>query len=347
MRAVVWHGAHDVRVDRVADPVPFDARSAVVRVEASSICGSDLHLYHGLVPVIPGTILGHECIGTVEEVGAHVQRFRAGERVLVPAVVGCGECEPCRQGYTVGCEGLAAKVFGVSPLLPGAQAEALAVPAADFNLRAIPPELSDEEALLLTDIGPTGFYAAANAAIVPGERVVVLGCGPVGLCALQSAALFSPAQLIAVDRVGERLSVAQRFATHVIDASKEDVAQAVRELTKGRGADAVIEAVGSAETLRSCFEIVRVGGRISVVGVLIREDFPFPMATALLKDLTVRVGLVDVERFLPQLFSLVRAGRFSLASLITHRFPFEQAPEAYRLFASRAQGCLKVWLSHS
>ncbi len=344
MRAVVWHGASDVRVERVADAALFDDRSALVRVEASSICGSDLHLYHGLVPVIPGTILGHECIGTVEEVGGAVRRLRPGQRVLVPAVVGCGECSCCRESYVVGCEQLVAKVFGVSPLLPGAQAEMVAVPAADFNLRPIPPEVSDEDALLLTDIGPTGFYAARNADIRPGDSVVVVGCGPVGLCALQSAALFSPAQLIAVDRVCDRLEAARRFATHVLDASALDVAAAVRELTAGRGADAVIEAVGSTETMRLCFELVRIGGTISVVGVLIRDDFPFPMGTALLKDITVRVGLVNVGHFLPRLFGLVRAGRLSLAPLITHRFALEEAPQAYRLFDTRAGGCLKVWL---
>lgn len=345
MRALVWHGPGDVRVERVGDPAPYDRASAVVRVLASSICGSDLHLYHGLVPVVPGTILGHEAIGVVEEVGPEVRRFRAGQRVLLPAVVGCGECAPCRRLYPVGCERFPAKVYGVSPLLPGAQAEIVAVPAADYNLYPIPSGVSDEDSLLLTDIGPTGFYAAANAELCPGDTVVVLGCGPVGLCALQSAALFGPAQLIAVDRVPQRLQRASAFASRTIDASTESVSAVVRELTAGHGADAVIEAVGAAETLHLAFELVRIGGRVSVVGVLIREDFPFPMGTALLKDITLRVGLVNVQRFLPRLVALVQAGRLSLAPLVTHRMPLDEAPAAYRLFDQRRDGCLKVCLT--
>lgn len=345
MRALVWHGPEDVRVERVGDPAPYDNRSAVVRVVASSICGSDLHLYHGLVPVVPGTVLGHEAIGIVEEVGSEVRRFRAGQRVLLPAVVGCGDCRPCRELYPVGCEVLAVKVYGVSPLLPGAQAEAVAVPAADYNLHRIPDGLTDEDSLLLTDIGPTGFYAATNAEVTPGDTVVVLGCGPVGLCALQSAALFSPAQLIAVDRVPSRLHKAKEFASRAIDAGNENVRAIVQELSAGRGADAVIEAVGAAETLRLAFDLVRIGGRVSVVGVLIREDFPFPMGTALLKDLCLRVGLVNVQRFLPRLVGLVQAGRLSLSSLVSHRFSLDQGPVAYRMFDERADGCLKVYLT--
>lgn len=209
MRAIVFHSPHDVRVESVPDAGLRDARSAVVRVTCASICGSDLHPYEGAVPSLPGTVMGHECVGVVEEVGSEVRRFRKGDRVIVPAVVGCGDCPPCRKGYAVGCRTFAFKVFGVVPDLPGAQAEAIAVPHADANLLASPSELADEQVLFLTDILPTGYFAAQNAALRPGDVVAVVGCGPVGLLAIASAQLFGPARIVAIDRVPYRLERAR------------------------------------------------------------------------------------------------------------------------------------------
>jgi alcohol dehydrogenase len=345
VKAVVFHGTHDVRVESVPDAVVGDSRSAVVRVTRASICGSDLHVFHGTVPVLPGIVIGHESVGVVEDVGREVRRFRKGDRVIVPGVAGCGDCEPCRRGYAVGCLGFLTKVYGVSPQLPGGQAEAITVPHADFNLWPSAPDLTDEQLLFLTDILPTGYFAAENAALKPGATAVVIGCGPVGLFAIMCCQLFSPAMVLAVDRVGYRLDRAQQLGATPIDASRQDVHAAVLEATEGQGAHAVVEAVGSRETVRLAFELVRVGGVVSVVGVLIDQDFAFPMGTAFMKDLTFRVGLVNVQRYLPPLLSLVRSGRLDPTTLISHRLPLTDAVQAYAMFAARRDGCLKVALS--
>jgi 2-desacetyl-2-hydroxyethyl bacteriochlorophyllide A dehydrogenase len=344
MRGIVFHGPHDVRVETVPDPGLRDRRSAVVRVTRTSICGSDLHAVHGTVPSEPGVVIGHECVGVVEELGADVRRFRKGDRVIVPGVVGCGDCEPCRRGYAVGCVTFFQKVYGFSSELPGAQAELIAVPNADVNLWPTPSDLSDEQALFLTDIMPTGYYAAENADIKPGQTVVIVGCGPVGLFALLSAQLFGPARVLAIDRVGYRLDKARSFGAVPIDASKEDVRQRVLEATDGQGAHAVIEAVGAPETVHLAFELVRTGGTVSVVGVLVQQDFSFPMGTAFMKDLTFRVGLVNVSRFIPTLLPLIRSGRIDPTLLISHHLPLAQGEQAYELFDKREDGCLKVAL---
>lgn len=345
MKAIVLHGTNDVRVESVADPTLRDARGAIVRVTRASICGSDLHLVHGTVPGIPGTVIGHECVGVVEAVGADVRRFRKGERVIVPGVLGCGDCDSCRRGYPVGCVNFFNKVYGMSPELPGGQAEAIAVPNADANLYASPSDLSDEQVLFLTDILPTGYFAADNAAIKPGDTVVVIGCGPVGLFAVICAQLFSPSRIFAVDRLDYRLAQARALGAIPIDASRQDVRTAVLEATDGQGAHAVIEAVGAVETVHLAFELVRVGGVVSVVGVLIQQDFAFPMGTAFMKDLTFRIGLVNVPRFVPSLITLIRSGRIDPTALISHHLPLSEGVQAYELFGGRKDGCLKVVLT--
>jgi threonine dehydrogenase-like Zn-dependent dehydrogenase len=345
MKAVVLHGAYDVRVESVPDAGLTDPRSAVVRVTRASICGSDLHLYHATVPIIPGTVIGHECVGVVEEVGHEVRRFRKGDRVIVPGVIGCGDCNSCRAGYVVGCSLLFNKVYGVSPELPGGQAEAITIPAADHNLWPAPHDLEDEQVLFLTDILPTGYFAAANARICPGQTVAVIGCGPVGMAAIIASQLHGPARLFAIDRVPERLSLAQRFGATPIDVSTADPRGAVFEATGGAGADAVIEAVGSVPTVQLAFDMTRIGGVVSVVGVLLDQEFPFPMGTAFMKDLTFRIGLVNVPAFIPTLLPLVRAGRIDPKQLITHRMPLAAGREAYDIFDKRRDGCLKIVLA--
>ncbi len=345
MKAIVLHGAYDVRVESVPDAGLRDAHSAVVRISRASICGSDLHLYHAVVPIVPGTVIGHECIGVVEEVGDKVQRFRRGDRVIVPGVIGCGECEPCRLGYVVGCLQLFNKVYGVSPELPGAQAEAVTVPAADANLWPAPADLGDEQILFLTDILPTGYFAAANASISPGETVAVIGCGPVGISAIMCAQLHGPATVLAIDRVPERLESAKQLGAVPINADAGDVRTAVLEATGGVGAHAVIEAVGSVATVQLAFDIARIGGVVSVVGVILDQDFPFPMGTAFMKDLTFRIGLVNVVEYIPPLLALVRSGRIDPIRLITHRMPLTEGRRAYEIFDKRQEGCLKVVLA--
>lgn len=345
MKAIVLHGSGDVRVDSVPDARLSDARSAIVRVTRASICGSDLHLYHGTVPTIPGTVIGHECVGVVEEAGRDVRRFKKGDRVLVPGVIGCGDCDSCRGGYVVGCLSFFNKVYGVTPELPGAQAEALHVPHADANLLPSPSDLSDEQILFLTDILPTGYYAAENADLEPGKTVAVVGCGPVGLFAIMSAQLFGPARILAIDTVERRLELARELGAIPVDASRQDPGTAVLDATDGRGADAVIEAVGAAQTVQLAFDLVRIGGVVSVVGVLLQPDFPFPMGTAFMKDLTFRIGLVNVPRFVPTLLPLIRSGRIDPTRLISHRLPLAEGRRAYEMFDKKEDGCLKVTLT--
>jgi threonine dehydrogenase-like Zn-dependent dehydrogenase len=345
MRALVLNGPNDVRCERVPDAELRDGRSAVVRITRTSICGSDLHLLHATIPTLAGTIIGHEGVGVVEEVGRDVQRFRKGQRVIVPGVVGCGECDSCRRGYPVGCLNLHQKVFGFSHELAGAQAELLGVPGADANLWPAPDDLDDEQVLFLTDILPTGFYGAENARIAPGATVVVIGCGPVGLFALLASQLFGPARVVAVDRIPYRLERAAAYGATTIDAGREDVRARVFDLTDGRGADSVIEAVGGADTVTLALDLVAVGGVVSVVGAIIMPDFPFPMGTAFMKDITFRIGLVNVPRFIGTLIPLIRAGKLDPTALITHRLPLSDGRRAYELFGGRLDGCVKVALT--
>jgi threonine dehydrogenase-like Zn-dependent dehydrogenase len=344
MKAIVLHGAEDVRVDTVPDAELRDAGSALVRVTRASICGSDLHFYHGKIPMFPGTVIGHECVGVVEAVGADVRRFRTGDHVIVPGVVGCGECAPCRRAYAVGCLNFIYKILGTGPDLPGGQAEAVNVPSADFNLQTAPPELSDEESIFLTDILPTGLYAVENASLRPGSSVAVIGCGPVGLCAIACARLLGPARILAIDRVPHRLAVAESLGATPVNASTLDPSAAVNEATEGRGVDAVIEAVGSRETVASAFQLVRTGGVISAVGVLLAEDVPFPMGTSFMKDLTFRIGLVNVHRFVDPLLSLLRSGKLDPRFLVSHRMPLSDGARAYEIFDRKIDGALKVLL---
>jgi len=345
MKAIVFHAPYDVRVESVPDASLGDERSALVRITRASICGSDLHPYHGIMPMLPGVVIGHECVGIIEAVGRDVRRFKKGDRVIVPGVIGCGDCTECRRDYVVGCLAEPNKVYGFTPDLPGGQAEAIRVPHADANLFASPPDLADEQVLFLTDILPTGYYAAENASIRPGQTIAVIGCGPVGMFAILSAQLFGPARVLAIDKVGYRLEQAGKFGAVPVDAGKLDPRTAVLEATQGRGADAVIEAVGSSDTVKLAFDLVRVGGIVSVVGVLLDAEFPFPMGTAFLKDLTFRIGLVDVPRFVPMLLPLVESGRLDPTALISHRMPLAEGRRAYELFDKREDGCLKVALT--
>lgn len=347
MKAIVLSDSDGVRVSQVADATLRDPTSALVRMTCTSICGSDLHLVHRTVPAAPGTVLGHECVGEVEDVGSEVRRFRRGDRVILPGVIGCGGCAACRAGYAVGCLNQAVKVYGTSLELPGVQAEAVNVPAADFNLWPAPSDLTDEQVLFLTDILPTGYFAAQNAGIQPGDTVVVIGCGPVGLAAIVCAQLFGPARILAFDRVPYRLEQARAFGATAIDTSDSDPRTHVYGVTDGRGADAAIEAVGSTATVQLAFDLVRIGGRVSVVGVVVDPAFPFPMGTALLKDVTFRIGLVNVGAFIPPLLELVRSGRIDPTLLISHRLALAEGERAYHLFDGKRDNCLKVVLRPS
>ena len=344
MRAVVLQGKGEVSVEDVPDPELSGPDGAIVRVERTAICGSDLHLYHGLHGVT-GTRLGNEFVGTVEETGAGVQRLRKGDRVLVSGVIGCGHCDACRLGDPVVCTGgMPGKVFGVGLDLHGGQAEAVAVPSADLFALPIPEGISTEQAVLLTDILPTGYLGAQRADISPGDTVVVIGLGPVGVFALQCAQLFGPARVLAVDTVPERLARAEALGAEPIDASKGGTPQQVLEATKGLGAQAVIEAVGADATITDALFCCRAGGTVSVIGVNLNFQFPFPVPLALLRRLTFRVTLASIPTTWSALVPLIEHGRLHPEDVFTHRMGLSQAAEAYRTFDRREDGVLKVLL---
>ncbi|HWD56179.1 MAG TPA: alcohol dehydrogenase catalytic domain-containing protein [Acidimicrobiales bacterium] len=343
MRATVLNGPRDVSLETVPDPVLPGPEGIVVTVERTAICGSDLHLFHD-APTGTGIRLGHEVIGTVADAGPQVRNLARGDRVLVSGVIGCGVCGPCLAGQPNVCLADKAAAFGTVPNLPGGQAEAMAVPFADvFSLR-IPDGIADEDAVLLTDILPTGYVGALRAAISPGATVAVIGLGPVGIMALQCAALFGPARILAVDQVPERLARAERLGAEPIDAGIAPGAAQVMEATGGRGADSVIEAVGADATVLDAVSCAKSGGTVSIVGVNLSQALPFPMGLVFLKSLTVRAVFAPIPGTWPSLVPLVQSGRLQLADTFTHHMELGQVSDAYELFDSRVDGVLKVLL---
>jgi threonine dehydrogenase-like Zn-dependent dehydrogenase len=345
MRATVLQGPRQVTVENVPDPVLPGPEGVVVAVERTAICGSDLHLYHD-APTGAGIRLGHEVIGTVAETGPNVRSIRRGDRVLVSGVVGCGVCGPCLAGQPNLCLAGESAAFGTLPDLPGGQAEAMAVPFADTFALAIPEGVSDEEAVLLTDILPTGYVGAVRASIRPGSTVVVVGLGPVGIMALHCASLFGPARILAVDVVPERLARAERLGAEPIDARDAPGSAQVLDATGGRGAESVIEAVGADATVLDALSCAATGGTVSIVGVNLSMDLAFPMALVFLKSLTVRAVFAPVPSTWPSLVPLVQSGRWrGLTETFTHRMALGKVQDAYELFDSRSDGVLKILLT--
>ena len=334
-----------VSVHDVPDPVLPGPEGVIVAVERTAICGSDLHLYHD-APTGSGIRLGHEAIGTVADAGPQVRTLKVGRsrarvgrhRVRrLPSV-------PGRASRTCACNDKAA-AFGTVPDLPGGQAEAMAVPFADLFALAVPEGVADEEAVLLTDILPTGYLGAQRADIRPGATVVVVGLGPVGIMALQCASLFGPGRILAVDVVPERLARAERLGAEPIDARTAPGSAQVLEATGGRGAESVIEAVGADATIVDALSCAASGGTVSIVGVNLSMGLPIPMALVLLKSLTVRAVFAPVPGTWPDLVPLVQSGRLALADTFTHRMGLDEAAKAYELFDSRADGVLKILLT--
>lgn len=346
MKALVYRGPGDIRCENVPDPSPPDATGAIVKIEAAAICGSDLHIYHGQMSPDGGYGVGHESIGEVVEVGSAVRRFRSGDRVLVSGVIGCGECDPCLHNRVSLCERGMPRVFGTNQGLAGGQAEALAVPRADLWLRSIPAGVSAEQALLLTDILPTGYAGAYNASIEPGQDVAVVGCGPVGLMAIMSAQLFGASRVFALDSVPERLAAAERLGAIPCDVT-DGANETVFEATRGLGPHRLIEAVGSEASIHNAIGLVRSGGVVSVVGVNTSMEFPFPMGLALAKGLSFRIQICPVPQFWPALIPLIEQGRLRPEFVFTHRLGLSQGTAAYELFDSRRDGVLKVMLDPS
>lgn len=340
MRAVVVDTAGRIHIDTRPDPALPAPDGAIVRVEAASICGSDLHFLEGHYPIADPIPLGHEAVGTVVETGSQVTNFTKGDRVLVSSVAGCGHCAGCATRDPIKClDG--PRIFG-SGALGGAQAELLAVPAADFQLLTIPDNIDTEQALLLTDNLATGWAAAKRADIPIGGTVAVIGLGAVGMCSLRSALTLGAARVFAVDPVEARRTRAQRWgATGITPPS----AQPIREATDGLGVDSVIDAVGTDTSINDALDAVRTGGTVSIVGVHDLQPYPLPALACLLRSLTIRMTTAPVQQTWPELIPLLQAGRLDLGGIFTDTLPLDAATDGYAAAMSRSGEHLKVRLN--
>jgi threonine dehydrogenase-like Zn-dependent dehydrogenase len=336
MRAVVYRAIEQVEVAEVPDPVLLEPSDAIVRVGLTAICGSDLHLYHGKAPLEPGDTIGHEAIGVVDAVGSSVKRFAPGDRVVVSFDIACGDCWFCRKGQTQLCEDfgfLGYGVFGGS--LGGAQAELLRVPVADVNLLEVPEGLEDDRALFVGDALTTGVYAAGLAEISDGDIVAVVGAGPVGFFCAQ-AALPSAASVLALDLDHSRLSIAERIGAIPVDVSARNAQTAVDEHTQGRGADVVIEAVGTPAAFERSVDIVRRGGTVVVMGVYTSEVVQAQIGVWWVRALQVRfAGTTPVHAWWERAMAEVQAGRLDPLPIVSHRLPLDEAAHGYELFDTK------------
>ncbi|OAR25713.1 hypothetical protein A8W25_09160 [Streptomyces sp. ERV7] len=336
MRALQWHGAHRVALTDDAPPPRVETPDdAVVRVVRSAICGTDLHPYRGeIASFTPGTVTGHEFTGVVESVGSGVRGLRPGQRVVASDIIACGRCWWCRHGGHYQCEQVGLfgydTVVGARPFA-GGHAELVRVPFADVVLFPIPDDVGDERALLIGDALATGYACALGGEVRPGDTVAVIGCGAVGLLAAEAARLLGAARILAVDPVeARRKAAAERGATAL--APGDDLSERVRELTRGRGADAVLEAVGTDAALLSALEIVRPRGAVCAVGAHASTAMPLPTIQAFAKEVTLRFAVGDPIATREPLMELVRQDRVDPSFVITHRLPLAEAPEAFRLF---------------
>jgi threonine dehydrogenase-like Zn-dependent dehydrogenase len=334
MRAVVLRAPGDVAVEEVADPAVVEPGDAVVAVRATAICGADLFPFHGLTPGFEaGTVLGHEFAGEVVEVGPGVERVHPGQRVVNASMISDGTCPSCRAGRVTQCEGRSLFGYsGVYPRLDGGQAELVRVPQADRALRPLPVEVSDEAAVFLADILPTGHAAVVRGGVSAGDTVVVVGCGPVGLMAVLCAAGVA-GRVIAVDGVPARRELAARLGAEAV--APEEAALVVAEATGGLGADVVVEAAGSPAGLDASLRLARGRGVVSVVGAHFEPDYPLDNALMFERELTLRFSIGDPTADGELLLSRLESGELDPTAIVTHRLPLEDAAEAYRLFDSR------------
>jgi threonine dehydrogenase-like Zn-dependent dehydrogenase len=385
MRALCWYGSENVSVETVPDPWIINPRDAILRVTRTAICGSDLHLYDGYIPTMRrGDILGHEFMGEVVEVGPAVQSLEIGDRVVVPFAIACGKCWYCRREEWSLCDNTnpnarlaetlygysGAGLFGYSHMMggyAGGQAEYVRVPFADVGPLKVPPHLPDEKVLFLGDIFPTGYMAAENCSIRNGDVVAVWGCGPVGLFAIQSALLLGAGRIVAIDRFSERLQMAIDVgATEVLDYEKDDLFDALRDITGGMGPDACIDAVGMEahgrglsgyydrvkqtlmletdrpSALRDAIHACRKGGTVSIPGVYGGYLDKVPMGAAFAKGLTLKMGQTHVHRYLRPLLERIDKGEIDPSAIITHRMTLDEAPIAYEIFKHKQEDCVKV-----
>jgi threonine dehydrogenase-like Zn-dependent dehydrogenase len=338
VRGVVYREPGRVEVTDVPDPELEHPADAIVRVTATAICGSDLHFFHGKTPLEPGETMGHEAVGVVERTGSAVARFSPGDRVVASFTIACGDCWFCRAGQTSLCEDagiLGAGLFGGA--LGGAQAELVRVPFADVNLLPVPADVIDERALFVGDVLPTAFHAAERAAITSGETVAVVGAGPLGHLAAQASLLHGPAEVLAIDLDAGRLALAAGVGAVPVNAAERNAQTAVFERTGGRGADVVIEAVGSAGSFERALDVVRRGGRVVVAGVFASEVFPAQLGVWWARGIDVRfTGVCPVHAVWERAMAELRRGRLDPLPLVSHRLPLADAAAGYELFDSRA-----------
>jgi threonine dehydrogenase-like Zn-dependent dehydrogenase len=388
MRALCWYGIHKVRVENVPDPEIINPRDAIIKITSTAICGSDLHLYDGYIPAMkPGDILGHEFMGEVVDIGKGVENLKKGDRVVVPFTIACGRCYFCQKSLWSLCdnsnpdawiaEGMygftGSGLFGYSHIYggyAGGQAEYARVPFADVGPIKIPDGLADEKVLFISDIFSTGYMAAENCDIQPGDVIAVWGCGPVGQFAIKSAYMLGAERVIAIDFVPERLRMAQEQGrAEVINYEENrDVIEALKEMTGGRGPDACIDAVGMEAhgtsilsmydeikqktrlstdrpiALREAIQACRKGGTVSVPGVYGGFLDKFPFGAAFAKGLTFRMGQTHVQRYLHPLLERIERAEIDPSFVITHRLSLDDAPHGYDIFKHKEDGCIKVVL---
>ncbi len=343
----MYHGPGRRSWDDVADPVLVDDGDAIVSVDVTTICGSDLHIVQGDLPeVTPGRILGHEAVGTVEQVGSSVRTLAPGDRVLVSCISACGRCRYCVGGHAGQCIGGGGWILGHT--IDGTQAERVRLPFADTSTHPVPADVDDEALLMLSDILPTAYEVGVlNGGVAPGDVVAVIGAGPVGLSAVTGALLFSPSHVVSIDLDDLRLGAATRFGADVtVNNGREDPLVAIRSLTDGLGADVAIEAVGLPATFELATALVRPGGHVANVGVH-GAPATLRLETLWSRDVTITTGLVDTTS-IPVLSRLLRAGQLDASRFVTHRFPLDECMGAYDTFAGAATtGALKVLLTRS
>ncbi len=385
MKALCWHGKNDIRCDTVPDPKIEDPRDVIIKVTSCAICGSDLHLMDGLMPTMEkGDVLGHEFMGEVVEVGQGFTKFKKGDRIVVPFNINCGECRQCRRGNWSVCErsnrnaAMAAEQFGYTTAglfgyshitggYAGGQAEYVRVPMADVAPMKVPEGMTDDEVLFLTDVFPTGYQGAEHAEIGPGDITAIWGVGPVGYFAIQSAVVMGAERIIAIENVPERIALARKAgATDIIDYTREDVYERIKEISKGAGADSVIDCVGMEASgghglagmvdavkekllpaerttaLDQAIKAVRGCGVVSVPGVY-GGPVSINMGQVVQKGLTMRSGQTHVKRYLEPLTKLIQEKKIDTASLISHRSGrLEDGPDLYQTFKDKKDGCTKV-----
>jgi threonine dehydrogenase-like Zn-dependent dehydrogenase len=387
VKAVCWQGKNKVQVERVADPEILNPRDVIIRVTRTAICGSDLHLYDGYIPTMePGDILGHEFMGEVVDIGPEVKKIKPGDRVIVPFTIACGQCYFCKNELWSACDNTnpnawmmeklygyaGSALFGYSHMLggyAGGQAQFVRVPFADVGCLKIPDQLADEKVLFLTDIFPTGYMAAENCDIKPGQVVAVWGCGPVGQFSIRSAFMLGAERVIAIDRIPERLKLARAGGADIVNYEEvNDLVEELKWMTAGRGPDACIDAVGMEAhgtglaaaydyskqrlkvsfdrplVLRQMMQACAKGGVVSIPGVYGGFLDKLPLGAAFGKGLILKMGQTHMMRYTAPLLKRIQAGEIDPSFVITHRWSLDQAPEAYKIFRDKQEECIKVVL---